>query len=103
MVRIRSKAAFLIVSALLLVFVDAARASAGSAPLFLLAENVASESQAPSEESTPQQEIPVVDPNNDATPPQPQPAADQQGQPPGEHEQDPEPEPEPAPQPSPRQ
>jgi len=102
MMRLKSTVTFLIVAALMLVFVDAARTSV---PLFLLAENVASGSQAPSEESTPQQEIPANDSNKDATLPlpEPQPAADQQGQPPGEHEQDPEPEPESAPQPSSRQ
>jgi outer membrane biosynthesis protein TonB len=104
MMKIRSRAAFLIMALLMLVFVDAARKSV---PLFLLAENVAHGSQAPSEESTAQQELPVVDSNKDAALPEPEPQPadppEQQGQPPVEHEQNPEPEPEPVQQPSPRQ
>jgi outer membrane biosynthesis protein TonB len=117
MMRRRSSAAFLIVAALMLLFADGDRTAGfrgrpaipagratGSAPLFLLAENAAPGIQVASEESTPQQEIPAVDLNNGATPPQPEPQPadppEQQGQPPAEHEQYPEPVPEPAPQPS---
>jgi len=100
--RLKSTVTFLIVAALGLAFVDAARTSV---PLYLLAENVDSGSQAPLEEITPQQEIPVNNSNKDATLSQPEPQPvdppEQQGQLPVEHEQ--EPEPEPAPQQSPRQ
>ena len=71
----------------------------GGARLFLLAAEDASGNRAASEESTPQQEVPADELNNDAPPPQPelQPAdpPEQQGQPPGEHEQDPDAEPAP--------